>query len=225
MIEPRELLELYSAHFEHPKRRPDTAVSLEALQWLNLHGLFEARERLGPIEKLADLGSGLSSSFFRLWLLRGQLTPCEVWTADTDADWLARSSFECGVLLRHVPVPEEWEPTLPGQWLPLDEFDQLVTERSDLRQAFQVVFLDTAQAGRRWKLLGFCNELLVPGGCLILDDWHMEHHRVPTTEYLQAGGYVIEPHPLETLDDFGRYLAVAWKPQEGATLPRPTSED
>jgi len=225
MIDSRELLELYSKHFDAPWRRPDMAVSLEALQWLNVHGLPAVRERLGPIENLADLGSGISSVFFRLWLSRSQLVPCHVFTADTDEAWLAKSAFETGVLLRGVKIPESWEEELLGEWLTLDAFDERVTQDEGLQEAFQVVFLDTAKAGRRWRLLGLCNEILVPGGCLVLDDWHMAHHRDPSTKLLEAAGYEIEGYPLETLDDFGRYVAVAWKPREGATLPRPTSED
>jgi len=224
MIESRELLELYSKHFDHEGRRPDTAVSLESLQWLNLHGLPEVRKRLGPIENLADLGSGISSAFFRLWIVRGQLGPAHVWTADTDRDWLARSSFETGVLLRGVEIPASWEEDLLGEWLELDAFDERVTADEGLQEAFQVVFLDTAKAGRRWRLLGLCNEILVPGGCLVLDDWHMAHNREPSTKLLEAAGYVIEALPMETLDDFGRYMAVAWKPLEGAAILRP-SED
>lgn len=219
-MEARELLDLYSAHFENnPQRRPDTALSVESLQWLNIHGLPDVRERLGVIENLADLGTGISSAFFRLWMIRNQLLPGVVWSVETDEAWLQRTAFETGQLLSGVEVPVGWEETVEGYWLLWDRFEAMIGDGIE-EESFQVVFLDTAPAFRRPRLLGVCNEILAPGGLLVLDDWHMEVQRgEPSRRILEGAGYDFQVLGLETLDTYGRYMAVAWKPEDGAEIP------
>ena len=174
-MDSRELLDLYSRHFNAPGRRPDTAVSLPSLQWLNLHGLPDVRERLGVIHNLADLGTGVSSAFFRLWLHRDQIAPGVVWSVDTDLVWLGRTCAETTAILEtHHGIADAEE--LLGWWHTWDGFEDLIGTRI-APESFQVVFLDTAPAYRRPRLLGVCNEILVPGGLLVVDDWHKEHNR------------------------------------------------
>lgn len=182
------MTELRAKHLGRNNRRAQTALDVKAAAWL--WRMCESEHA----ERVLELGSGFSSWALRHWqqyagTTRDQ-TP-ELWTVDDEARWLETTRLE----LEELGFSTE----------NLAAFDDLLA--SDCDGHFDVVFVDLDNTGTRLRHAEAFVRWTKPGGLLVLDDWHMDHYRPPMTAALAALGVTVAP-VLDTMDEWGRYLAV-----------------
>lgn len=178
---------LYEGHFGRNHRRPMTAISLQAAEWL-----WRTLDARRPA-RILELGSGFSSTLFRTW--QQVCPPCDVWTTDTEWRWLGATMGELELLGLDTSHCHHQ-----------DVFAHLPDAM--LHGRFPFVFFDLDDTKTRLRWLSRVLNWLAPGGLLVLDDWHMDHYRLPAVHALDAAGFRFR-EVAETRDEFGRVLAVA----------------
>lgn len=191
-----ELDGLYRAHCAIPKRRPSTAISLEAAEWLISYALPAWQPRV-----IWDLGSGFSSWVFRLWQrdrrLRGAAEiPCVIST-DTSAEWLEQCRAELEerqLATEHLWTHEAFLAELRAGTLTLPAAD--------------FVFLDLYKATGRFERLRELEPWIARECMLVIDDWHMPHVRAAAQAIGPRLGFgrVVDLKD-KTLDTWGRFMA------------------
>lgn len=170
-----------------PHRQAMSAMGWESARYL---------ERMLPEWKpstVLDLGSGFTSVVLRRYMAAAKPQPLVV-TVEQHPTFLEFTKRDCA----RFGLPS-------GQWYLLDEFKHKPA-------GFELVVLDLAGTDSRVELFPQVHEWLVRGGRLVLDDWHMAHYREGMEPLLRERGYILTTLETETLDEFGRYLAVATKP-------------
>jgi predicted O-methyltransferase YrrM len=157
------------------------AISLELATFL--HVLC----RLVKPNRLLDTGSGFSSFVFRLFQKEAP-NDVEVWSADDSPVWLDKTRD----FLERKNVPTEnlvsWE-----------SFVRCVTDPFDL------VLHDLGSTALRQESLPTAMSLALPGGYLVVDDWHKRQIRSSARRTLKGRGVSHFSLKRLTEDQFGRY--------------------
>ena len=136
-----------------------------------------------------DLGSGFTSFVSRFWANSRQYDACCV-SVDTDPIWLAKT---VDFVYRYGITSGEF----------ILDTDLHRTER------FDVIIHDLAGGEIRNEWSPTAASMLAPGGVMIFDDMqHHGHHMAASEAARQAGLDLYDVYDL-TLDEFGRYAAVA----------------
>lgn len=165
---------------------PVMAASLE------LSALVLAIARIRRPRRVLDLGSGFTSCVLRMHAVEsGDAT---VVTIDDDPAWLERS--RAFLESNRLPTDEMWT------W---DEF-------SASPQPFQLVVHDLGNMSVRAATLPRVLELTAPDGLLVLDDMHHPEagsYGATAPETCRRAGRKLLPVRLLTLDEYGRFAAVA----------------
>lgn len=182
------LADLRAYHLTLKNRRDQTAIDLPSALFL-LEVCWTERA-----ERVLELGSGFSSWVLREWQRR-EGPSSEVWTVDDEEPWLLKTVGE----LKSLKFRTDHCMTYANlQNMPLVEY-------------FDVIFLDMDSTATRVENARKVVEWLKHGGILLMDDWHMEHYRVPMTSALEEMGMGVVAKP-GTADQWGRHLAWSRKP-------------
>lgn len=179
---------LYDGYFAgNPRRNRGMSIGRPLAHWL-LDTWYARDVTVG-----LDFGSGFSSLLFR-WL-GGAIT------VDGDSGWLdvtrqeiASHGFDHSHLFRLAEFAAD----------PMHGFGDLV-----LMDLGAVPFRKgVGGAETRLRYAGLACECVLPGGLLVLDDWHQPDYAARMTTQLMAHGFSVRALP-ETTDEFGRFAAVA----------------
>lgn len=187
-------------HLHVNARRSETACGLQTA--IHLWRLCEAMRAEPPAGapgdvRILDLGSGYSSLVFRAWQHYNCPT-AEVWTTDTEWRWLGTTLYE----IEHLGFDSR-------HCLHHALFHQLPLERTGGR--FDLIFHDLNGLPERVRQLPNLDRWLAPFGLIVLDDWHAANYRADMTHALAHAGYVIDERVEDTRDEFGRFVAQAWR--------------
>jgi predicted O-methyltransferase YrrM len=157
------------------------AISLELATFL--HVLC----RLVKPNRLLDTGSGFSSFVFRLFQKEAP-NDVEVWSADDSPPWLDKTRD----FLERKNVPTE----------NLVSWESFVRSEPD---PFDLVLHDLGSTALRQESLPTATSLALPGGYLVVDDWHKRQIRSSARRALKARGVSHFSLKRLTEDQFGRY--------------------
>jgi predicted O-methyltransferase YrrM len=177
--------EIWDAYWDYVKNvsHPQHAISLPTAA-LFMH-LMDVRRP----HSVLDLGSGFTSFVSRFWMHSRQYEACCV-SVDTDPMWLAKTAdftYRYGVTSGELILDTELHRT----------------------ERFDVIIHDLANGEVRNEWAPIATSMLAPGGVIIFDDMqHHGHHMAASEAARQAGLDLHDVYDL-TLDEFGRYAAVA----------------
>jgi predicted O-methyltransferase YrrM len=163
---------------------PVMAASLE------LSAFLLALARIRRPGRVLDLGSGFTSCVLRTHAMERGDT--EVVTIDDDAAWLERSR----AFLQSNRLPTD------GMWT-WAEFS------GSGPQPFELVVHDLGNMSVRAATLPQALELTAPEGLLVLDDVHNASYGASAPAVCRRAGRRFLPARLLTLDQYGRFAAVA----------------
>lgn len=193
------LRELRERHLQEEHRQPRTAISVEAMAYLEvvLDG-FEERG-LTPLS-VVELGTGLSSWVLQSWVAADE---GHGWALSYDHSWTwanrTRDELE-RVLGIRVPV-------FAGA-------GALAGFLADPPHPIRVVFVDAHLSVRR-VLLELVEPHVAPEGVIVLDDFHLEGWAEEARAFLEdpdrgSGRWIVDVQ-ANTRDEYGRYMAIAWR--------------
>ncbi len=163
---------------------PEMAASLRMLAFLL--SLIE----VGQYNRIADIGSGLSSLVLR-WGSKGSPL-AQVVSVDDSQEWLEKTR---GFLRRHDV-----------------DCDQCVTLEDFLENrpsGFDLIFFDLNLVEVRIKYVEEIFAALHSGGIMIFDDVHKRDYLFPLLEILVNHGVSLYSLKPATLDEFGRFAVLA----------------
>lgn len=147
--------------------------------------------------RIADLGSGFSSYLFRTWAHQAN-APVEVWSADDDPEWLARTAA-----------------FLQGHDLETRRLLSWEAFAAEDRGTFDLVFHDLGSMPTRVRTFGQAILLAGEAGAVLLDDVHKrkKYRQFARDELLRLGR---DSYDLKSLlqDRYGRYAWLVLRPEQ-----------
>lgn len=178
------LVDMYKKFLNCQSRRNSTCIEPEGMNYL-----WTLCEKVKP-DFILDLGSGLSSWLFRAY---ARHRSCSVVTVDHSKYWL-------NVCRRELRLQE----------LSFDRtfvFSDWVKHETRLWK-YDLIFFDMDECRKRYMYMPVVLECLkIPQGLLVIDDWHFDHMKRTIRHLLDHHGLIVN-HVPETLDQFGRYMAL-----------------
>lgn len=162
---------------------PDMAISVELASFL-----LALCWRTHPARVL-DTGSGFSSFVLRTYQV--DHPDVDVWSVDDDADWLRKT----GDFLRAHG--------LPSMGLVTWEQFQVVEHGG-----FNVILHDMGDMVTRRETLPRVLACAMPGGCVVLDDMHVDGYAQSVHEVVEGTAYRVTSLRSLTLDRYGRYSSL-----------------
>lgn len=157
-------------------------------------------DQLHP-QVIIDLGSGWSS-----FALRTMCPKAEVWSVDTDVNWLKKTIRFCE---RHGVTDD-------GRFVMWERFEQ---ELPRLLGIAGLVVHDIGRVPMRLEKLPTALDLVRPGGVIVLDDMHKEELLDGTVKVLATRpDFVINDTKGETLDEHTRFAWTATRSPDLVTV-------
>ena len=185
-VEYRSMRSAYDQYIKDISNK-NMAVSWETSCYMQ--GIARARHAT----KILDLGSGFSSYVFREYAKKFNHNAV-IHSVDDNEFWL-----------------EKTKSFLAGFDMPIDNLIALPNFQKENKLKFDLIFHDLGNMTTRAQLLPLVLKVIEPNGLLILDDMHKKKYRVEANREIKKAGLSIFSLRKYTLDEIGRFAAIALK--------------